>query len=125
MLKDKVHVVFYVDPDEKNINDDFSQALKSSRLDKSKFRVVVIVNLKATWIPGFVIESELKKEQKREPDVVFVVDREKRVLKEWGLKGDSSSVLVFDKKGVLVYKFLGKMGTVEIDKVVAWIKDVY
>ena len=123
MLKDKVHVVFYVDPDEKNINDDFSQALKSSRLDKSKFRVVVIVNLKATWIPGFVIESELKKEQKREPDVVFVLDREKRVLKEWGLKDDSSSVLVFDKRGVLVYKFLGKMGEVETNKVVALIKD--
>lgn len=85
--------------------------------------MVVIVNLKATWIPKFVIESELKKEQKREPDVVFVVDREKRVLKEWGLKDDSSSVLIFDKRGVLVYEFAGKMGEVEAAKVVALIKD--
>ncbi len=63
--KDKVQVVFYVDPDEKNINDDFSQALKASSLDKSKFDVTVIVNLKATWIPKFVILPDLKKNRKK------------------------------------------------------------
>ncbi len=111
--KDKVQVIFYVDPDEKNINDDFSQALKASSLDKSKFNVTVIVNLKATWIPKFVILPDLKKEQKKEPEVVFVVDREKDLVKEWDLKDEKSSVLVFDKGGKLVYEFVGKLGKKE------------
>jgi predicted transcriptional regulator len=120
--KDKVQVIFYVDPDEKNINDDFSQALKASNLDKSKFDVIVIVNLKATWIPKFVIMPDLKKEQKKEPEVTFVVDREKSLVHEWGLGDEKSSVLIFDKSGKLVYVHEGKLDNAEIVKVLDLIK---
>jgi len=102
--KDKVQVVFYADPDEKNINDDFSRALKASNLDKDKFDVVVIVNVQATWIPKFVILTGLKKEQEKESHIDFVVDVEKTLVKEWGLKDERSTVLVFDKAQKLIYR---------------------
>ncbi len=48
MLSDKVHVLFYVDPDKKDVNNDFSEALKMKKFPSDKYRSVAIVNLEAT-----------------------------------------------------------------------------
>ncbi len=115
-LKDKICVVFYVDPDEKNINDDFSKILKKSRL---KLSVSVIVNMKSTWIPKFLITKGLKKEQEKEKDILFIMDNERTLIKKWGLKDDYSSILIFGDGGKLIYQFVGKMKKKEIDKVMS------
>ncbi len=122
MLKDKVHVLFYVDPDEKDTNEAFADALKASNPDRSKFASVAIVNLAATWKPNIIIEALLKSKQKKFPHTIYVKDKKKVLVKEWGLEDDNSDILVFDKSGKVLYSKAGKLDKNEIDKVLSLIK---
>jgi predicted transcriptional regulator len=117
MIKNKVYVLFYVDPDEKDTNNKFSEALKAKNYDRSNFSSIAIVNLKATWLPNFVLESKLKEKQEKYPHTIYVKDKEKILVKEWQLKDDSSDILLFNQKGELIYSYEGKLDSSEIEKV--------
>jgi YtfJ family uncharacterized protein len=121
-LKGKVNIVFYVDPDKKDLNEALNQALKKETFDRSKFASVAIVNMAATWMPNMAIESKLKSKQKEFPQTTYVRDRNKVLVKKWRLGDDNSDVLVFNKRGVLIYKKFGKLSSSEIKKVIALIK---
>ena len=116
-LRGTVHILFYVDPDERNTNDALTEALKKRNFDHTKFASVAVINLAATWMPNMVIESLLKKKQKEFPDTLYVKDRQKVLVKEWLLADDASDVLVFDKKGRVIYKKFGKVTEAEIPRV--------
>ena len=122
MLKDKVHVLFYVDPDEKDTNNALSEALKAEQFDLNKFGIVAIINLAATWMPNFLIESSLKKKQEKYPNAIYVQDKTKHLVKEWELQDDSSEILLFDQTGKLLYHYSGQLPQAEIDKVIKLIK---
>ena len=122
MLKDKVTVLFYVDPDERDVNKALTQALKAKHFDRSKYRSVAILNLAASWLPNAVLESKLKAKQKEFPDTVYVKDKNKVLVKKWGLKDDSSDILIFDQGGKLIYKKFGKLTQKEIEKVISIIE---
>ena len=117
MLKDKVYVLFYVDPDEKDTNNELSEALKAKNYDLEKYGSVAIVNLAATWLPNFAIESKLAEKQKLYPHTTYVKDKKSVLVKKWELKDDSSDILLFDKEGKLLYSFAGKLDATEIQKV--------
>ncbi len=122
MLKDKVTVLFYVDPDERDTNKALTQALKAKHFDRSKYRSVAILNLAASWLPNAVLESKLKEKQKEFPDTVYVKDKNKVLIKKWGLKDDSSDILIFDQGGKLIYKKFGKLTQKEIKEVIGIIE---
>ena len=113
-LKGKVHIVFYVDPDKKDVNEALSKALKKRHFDRSNYASVAIVNLAATWMPNALIESKLKSKQKEFPDTTYVKDKKKVLVGKWNLADDNSDVLVFDKSGALIYKKFGKLSAKEI-----------
>ncbi len=121
-LKDKVYVLFYVDPDEKNLNEHVADLIKKQSFSKEKMTSVGIINMAATWLPNFAIASSLKEKQKKFPDTIYVKDFKKVLVKEWGLKDDSSNVLVFNKNGQVLIKILGKATDEEAEKVVALIR---
>ena len=120
-LKGKVHALFYVDPDKKDLNEAFANTLKKKNYDASKAASVAVINMASTWKPDFIIESILKKKQKKYPRALYVKDKKKVLVKEWGLADDNYNVLIFDKKGKLIYKKAGKMSKTEIDKAIALI----
>jgi YtfJ family uncharacterized protein len=122
MLHDKVYVVFYVDPDERNTNEAFSEALKAKNFPHDKYTSVAIVNMAATWMPNFAIEAKLKAKQKKYPHAVYVKDKKKILVKKWALKDDSSDILVFDKEGKLIFQHAGKLNDGQIQKVIALIE---
>lgn len=122
MLKGKVHTLFYVDPDEKDLNNAFADALKAKNFNRKKFNSVAIVNLAATWLPNAIIESKLADKQKKFPDTIYVKDKNKVLVKQWNLADDNSDILIFDKKGKLIYKKFGKVSDSEIIKVIALIE---
>lgn len=122
MLKGKVHTLFYVDPDEKDLNNAFADALKAKNFNRKKFNSVAIVNLAATWLPNTIIESKLADKQKKFPDTIYVKDKNKVLVKQWNLADDNSDILIFDKKGKLIYKKFGKVSDSEIIKVIALIE---
>jgi predicted transcriptional regulator len=122
MIKDKVYVLFYVDPDEKDTNEAFADALKKENFDKSKYGSIAIVNLAATWKPNVIINALLKSKQKKFPQAIYVKDKNKKLVKEWALRDDSSDILVFDKDGKLLYTRAGKLDEMEIANVISLIK---
>ena len=121
-LKGKVHIVFYVDPDERKLNESLSQALKKRHFDRTKYASVAMINLAATWLPDAVLESKLKSKQKEFPDTIYVKDKKKVMVRKWGLADDNSDILVFDKNGKLIYKKFGKLSAKEIKDVLALIE---
>ena len=119
MLKNKLYVLFYVDPDEKDTNNKFSEALKEKHYDLNYFGTVAVVNLAATWLPNVMIESKLKEKQKEYANTIYVKDKSKVLVKEWQLQDDSSDVLVFNKNGELIYSYFGQLDSSEITKVLS------
>ncbi len=117
MLQDKVYVMFYVDPDEKDVNEEFSQALKKKEYrKKGAFGSIAIINLAATWKPNFIIESILKGKQKEFPKTIYVKDKNKILVKEWAVGDDASNILIFDKNGTLLFYKSGKMDADDTQK---------
>ena len=122
MLKGKVHILFYVDPDERKLNEPLTQALKKRHFDRKKYASIAMINLAATWLPNAILESKLKAKQKEFPDTIYVKDKKKVLVKKWGLADDNSDILIFDKKGELIYKKFGKLSEKEITSVLALIE---
>jgi YtfJ family uncharacterized protein len=122
-LKGKVHVLFYVDPDEKDLNNEASEALKDERFPRDKFQSFAIINMAATWLPNFAISSALKEKQERYPTTIYVRDYKKVLVKMWEIADDNSNVLVFDKAGRLIYRKDGKLDLADIKKLIKVIYD--
>ena len=122
MLRDKIYVLFYVDPDKKSDNDKFIDALHQKHYNLEKYGSVAIINLKATWLPNFAIEKKLKTKQKEFPNTIYAKDKTKYLVKQWQLADDSANVLIFDKQGKLLYQHIGKMSRDEMQKAFALIE---
>ena len=122
-LRGKVHVLFYVDPDEKDTNNEASEALDKEKFPGDKFQSVGIINMAASWLPNFAISSSLKDKQKRYPRTIYVRDYKKVLVNAWKIADDSSNVLAFDKQGKLIFRKEGKLTTEEIQKLIKAIRD--
>jgi hypothetical protein len=122
-LQGKVSVLFYVDPDEKDTNNDASEALNREKFPGDKYQSFGIINMAATWLPNFAISSALKDKQKRYPKTIYVRDYKKVLVHEWNIADDSSDVLAFDKKGQLIFKKEGKLNAEEIKTLIKVIRE--
>jgi YtfJ family uncharacterized protein len=122
-LKGKIHVLFYVDPDEKDLNNEASEALKAEDFSRKKFQSVAIINMAATWLPNFAISSSLKKKQEQYPTTIYIRDYKKVVVNAWEISDDNSNVLAFDKKGRLIFRKDGKLNQEDIRKLIRIIRD--
>jgi hypothetical protein len=122
-LKGKVHVLFYVDPDEKDTNNEASEALDKEKFPSEKFQSVAIINMAATWMPNFAISMSVEDKQKRYPRTIYVRDYKKVLVDAWKIADDSSDILAFDKQGKLVFRKDGKLNPEEIQKLIKAIKD--
>ena len=122
-LQGKVYVLFYVDPDEKDTNNEASDALDREKFPSEKFQSVGIINMAATWLPNFAISSALKDKQKRYPETTYVRDYKKVLVNAWKIADDSSNVFAFDKKGKLIFRKDGKLTAEEIRTLIKVIRD--
>ncbi|RPH90619.1 MAG: transcriptional regulator, partial [Desulfobacteraceae bacterium] len=113
-LQGKVHVLFYVDPDEKDTNNPASEALDKEKFPADKFQSWAIINMAATFMPNFAINSALEKKQKLYPRTIYVRDLKKVLIHTWKIADDSSNVLAIDKTGKLIFRKDGKLNTEEI-----------
>jgi len=122
-LKGKIHVLFYVDPDEKDLNNEASEALKNENFPLEKFQSFAIINMAATWLPNFAISSSLKEKQKRYPTTIYIRDYKKILVKEWKLSDDNNNIMVFDKLGKLIFRKDGKLNSGDIKKLIQVIRE--
>jgi len=122
-LKGRVHVLFYVDPDEKDTNNEASDALDREKFSSEKFQSVAIINMAATWLPNFAISSSLEEKQKRYPRTIYVRDYKRVLVDAWKIADDSSNVLAFDKSGRLIFRKDGQLTPEDIQKLIKAIRD--
>jgi len=122
-LQGKVSVLFYVDPDEKDTNNEASEALNKEKFPDDTYQSFGIINMAATWLPNFAISSALKDKQKRYPKTIYVRDYKKVLVHAWNIADDSSDVLAFDKKGVLIFRKDGKLTAAEIQTLIKVIRE--
>jgi predicted transcriptional regulator len=122
-IKDKVYVLFYVDPDEKDTNEHVGNALKKRNFDRTHYGSIAIINMAATWLPNFAIASSLEKKQKKYPNTIYVKDLNKKLQKSWGLKDDASNVLLFNKQGELIFNEHGKLSNDKVKSLLALIEE--
>ena len=63
LVSGKVIVLFYVDPDESELNNHVSDTLKAENYPKEKYGSIGMANMAATWLPNFAINMKLKSKQ--------------------------------------------------------------
>ncbi len=122
-LTGKVHVLFYTDPDEKDLNNEASEALKAEKFDREKYGSVGIGNMAATWMPNFAINIALKKKQEKYPDTVYVKDMDKTIVKKWNLADDNNDVVLFDVDGTVLFSVDGQLSSSQIEQLISLIRE--
>ena len=76
-LGEKIVVIFYTDPDVKDINDPLSEAIKAKNYPKDKYSGIGIANCKDSWIPNAGVRLKVRQKEKQFPGSIFV-DENKR-----------------------------------------------
>ncbi|MCP4294807.1 MAG: transcriptional regulator [Proteobacteria bacterium] len=122
-IKDKVYVMFYVDPDEKDLNDHVSATLKKEDFPLDKYGSIAIINMDATWLPNGLIASSLKEKQEEFPSTIYVKDMEKILVKKWDIADDNSDILLFDRSGKVLFYVAGKLTDNQIQELIQLTRD--
>ncbi|MBC8432162.1 MAG: hypothetical protein H8D96_09590 [Desulfobacterales bacterium] len=99
----KVLVVNYVDPDEADLNEHFTDALKKAkdegRLTNETYRGIGIADCAATWKPNFAIRVIAGKKAKKYKSTILF-DYDAFLRNAWGLKEDTANAIILDKARV-------------------------
>ena len=123
LVSEKVIVLFYVDPDESELNNHVSDALKAENYPKEKYGSIGMANMAATWLPNFAINMKLKSKQEKHKETVYVKDLDKTLVKKWGLSDDNSDVIVFGRDGRVLYSVDGKFSDAQVKEIVKVVWD--
>ena len=123
LVSEKVIVLFYVDPDESELNNHVSDALKAENYPKEKYGSIGMANMAATWLPNFAINMKLKSKQEKHKNTLYVKDLDTTLVKKWGLSDDNSNVVVFGKNGRVLYSVDGKFTDAQVKEIVKVIWD--
>ena len=123
LISGKVMVLFYVDPDESELNNHVSDALKAENFPLDKYGSIGMANMGATWLPNFAINIKLKSKQEKYKSTIYVKDLKKTVVNKWGLSDDNSDVILFGKDGKVLYSFDGKFSDAQVKEIIQAVKD--
>ena len=91
-LQGKITLLVYFDPDERDKGKIFMPTLEAFErdLDFSQLQTILIVNLKATLIPGFLIKVVIKSQAKDHPKRNYIFD-------------DTYNTLVINEESRVIY----------------------
>ena len=123
LISGKVMVLFYVDPDESELNNHVSDALKAENFPLDKYGSIGMANMDATWLPNFAINIKLKSKQEKHKSTIYVKDLKKTVVNKWGLSDDNSDVILFGKDGKVLYSYDGKFSDAQVKEIIQAVKD--
>ncbi|MCD6485777.1 MAG: hypothetical protein J7K35_00390 [Syntrophobacterales bacterium] len=99
----KVLLVNYNDPDESDLNEHFTDAMKKAKddglLKDTAYKGIGIADCKASWKPDALIKIIGGKKAKKY-NTVILFDYDASLRNAWGLKEDSANAILLDKNGV-------------------------
>jgi len=116
MLKGKMTMLVYFDPDEQSKGEIFMSTLEAFErdLDFSQFQILLILNLKATWIPNVLIKALINSQITAHPKRNYIFDDNSVLVKRWGLDDDEYNTLVINEESRVIYSHSGKWKEGEI-----------
>ncbi|RPJ10943.1 MAG: hypothetical protein EHM30_00185 [Desulfobacteraceae bacterium] len=108
----KVMLVTYVDPDESDLNEHFTDAMKKAKddglLKDETYKGIGIADCAATWKPDALIRAIAGRKAKKY-NTTILFDYDASLRNAWGLGKDTSNVILLDKNRVCRYFFKGKV----------------
>lgn len=122
-IKGKVCILFYVDPDESDTNEHVAAAIAAQKFSRAKFQSVAIINMAATWLPNFAINSKLEAKQKKYPKAMYVTDVDKLLVNKWRQADDSSNSTAFDASGKVIFSKDGKLSDADVARLIGLITE--
>jgi predicted transcriptional regulator len=117
----KVLVVNYVDPDESDLNEHFTEALKKAkddgRLKEETYKGIGIADCAATWKPDFAIRAIAGRKAKKY-NTVILFDYDASLRNLWGLAEDTANVVILDKNRICRAVVKGRVPDDLVDRLV-------
>lgn len=99
----KVLMINYVDPDEADLNEHFTEALTAAQKDgllrSETYKGIGIADCAATWKPNVLIRAIAGRKAKKY-NTVILFDTDATLRNAWGLTADTSNIIVLDKNRV-------------------------
>ena len=105
----KVNIIFYVDPDLKDLNDNFARELQNLHLSSKELKVFVIINMKASWIPNMLIDTVLESKQKKFPKAHYVKDNNRILVKKWTFTDNNYDIIAVDANHKVIFSHSDEM----------------
>jgi predicted transcriptional regulator len=117
----KVLFINYVDPDESDLNEHFTDALKKAKdqglLKDETYRGIGIADCKATWKPDALIRTIAGKKAKKY-NTTILFDYDATLRNAWGLEEDTSNAILLDKNRIVRVIVRGKVPESEVASIV-------
>jgi len=116
----KIMGVSYVDPDESEMNEEFSDRVKKaidvdSLISRDSFKGIGIADCASSWKPDFLIKAiGGRKAKKYETTVLF--DSDAILRNSWNLYEDSYNIIILDKDRIVRGLYKEKMTELEMDE---------
>jgi len=117
----KVLLVTYVDPDESDLNEHFTDAMKKAKddglLKEETYKGIGIADCAATWKPDALIRAIAGRKAKKY-NTIILFDYDASLRNAWGLGKDTSNVILMDKNRVCRYIFRGRVPNEKVAEIV-------
>jgi predicted transcriptional regulator len=123
----KVLSLTYVDPDESDLNEHFTDALKKAkdegRLTDENYKGFGIADCAATWKPDAIIKAIAGRKAKKY-NTTILFDTDATLRNAWGLAKDTSNVIILDKNRVCQAIVRGRVPDDKVESLVKLVADL-
>jgi len=123
----KVLSISYVDPDESDLNEHYTDALKKAkddgRLSDEHYKAFGIADCAATWKPNFAIKAIAGNKAKKYNSTILF-DTDATLRNAWGLAKDTSNVIILDKDRVCRAIVRGRVPDDQVETLVQLVVDL-
>jgi len=117
----KVLLVNYNDPDESDLNEHFTDAMKKAKdqglLKDETYKGVGIADCKATWKPDVLIRS-IGDAKAKKYNTIILFDYDASLRNAWGLAEDTANVILLDKNRVVKAIVRGRVPDDQVEAIV-------
>jgi predicted transcriptional regulator len=117
----KVLLVNYTDPDEADLNEHFTDAMKRAkdegRLTDERYKGIGIADCEATWKPNMLIRA-IAGQKAKKYNTVILFDERAALRQAWGLARDTANAVLLDREGVCRAIVRGRVPDDEVARIV-------
>ncbi|HGJ5859790.1 YtfJ family protein [Arsenophonus nasoniae] len=107
----------------KELNEPLIEAIKQQKFDQQKYQTTTIINTDDTILgTGFFVRSSIEDSKREFPFSQIIVDNNGVVKKTWQLKPKSSTIIVLNKNGNVLFAKDGALTSEETNKVIKLIE---